>query len=112
MKTKPRQVILDVSNWILESKEERLSHNNTLNYILNTLDNDPAKPKIPCLKSNITPLKTRIVDLTDKIGVGYFTFDPPIPYTSDQNKNQLSSNPNLPRNKNRESHNEKAIPIP
>ena len=48
---------------------------NIITSICDTLDNDPDSSNIPLLQSNITPLKTRIVDLTDKIGAGYLAFD-------------------------------------
>ena len=45
--------------------------------------NNPSNPSIPCLQINIPPLKIRIADLTDKLGVVYLIFYSHVPSISD-----------------------------
>ena len=70
---------MNICNWIAEREEANLCLENTLTSICDTRGNDPANPRIPRLQSNIPPLKTRVADITDNIGVGYFAFDSHIP---------------------------------
>ena len=86
MKNKPRQVIMEVCKWISETEGMKLYSDNILTSICATLNNDPSNSKIQRLQYNIPHLHTRIADLTDKIGVGYFDFDSHIPHSPGQNK--------------------------
>ena len=59
---------------------------NILTSIFTTLDDDPGNPKIQHFQANVSPLWTRIADLTNKIGVGYFSFEYHITLSPSQNK--------------------------
>ena len=75
---------MDICKLILEIEESKMYLNNILTLLWDTIDNNPANPRIPRLQSNIPPLKTRLADLTENIEKGYFTFDSYIPSISDQ----------------------------
>ena len=75
MTTKPRQVILEVCNWIAKREEANLHMENILTSICTILDDDPGRPNIQHLQAKIPSLCSRIAELTDKIGVGYIAFD-------------------------------------
>ena len=63
--------------------------------ICTTLDDDPGKSKIQHLQYNTPLLRSRIADLTEKIGVGYFAFDSHTPTSPYQRK---KTNPPSPLN--------------
>ena len=86
MKTKTRQVIMEVCNWIPEREEANMHTDNILTYIWTTLENDTGNTKTQHLQDNMPPLQNRIADLTDKIGVGYFSFDYHTPPFTSQKK--------------------------
>ena len=86
MMTKPRQVIMEVYKWTSEREEANLYTDKILNSICTTLDGDPGNTRIQHLQSNFPPLRTMIADLTDKIGVEYFTFDSHTPPSPAQKK--------------------------
>ena len=66
---------MEVCKWISEREEVKIYMDKNLTSIYIYLDNDPGNTNIPRLPSNITPLQTRIVELTDKIGLGYPAFE-------------------------------------
>ena len=61
---------------------------NILTSICTTLDDDQGNPRIQYPQANMPPLQTRIADLTDKIGVGYFDFDSHITLYPNQKKKE------------------------
>ena len=108
---KPGQVIIIVCNCITEREEVELFLYNNLNSICNTLDDYQYTPRIPHIQINISPLKIRIADLNDQIGVGYFAFDYHIPSISGQRKKKpLQKTQPFPKN-NSKSQYEKSIPL-
>ena len=70
---------MNVCNRITEREEINLCIRKNQTSICNTLDDNPESPKIPLLQSNIPPLKTRILDITKEIWLGYFAFESHIP---------------------------------
>ena len=69
---------------------------NIITSICTILDDDPGSPKIQHLQAIITSLRSRIVDLTDKIGVGYFSFNshtPPSPAKRGKSKSPSTITP-------------------
>ena len=66
---------------------------NILTYICNTLDDDPGSSNIQHLQANTPLLRSRIADLTEKIGIGYLAFDSHTPPSPEQRKkiNSLST---------------------
>ena len=75
---------MNVCNWIREKEESKEAYENILKYICEILDDNPANPKIHCLQDNLPTLRIRIAYLSDKIGIGFFSFDYHIPYSSEQ----------------------------
>ena len=69
-KKKPREVMLEISEWINKSEFTRLEVKNTFE------DNDvlyrtnPESPSSPRLQESIQEKETSIAELTDKIGSG------------------------------------------
>ena len=70
----------------MDLKKVRGQVDNILTSICITLDSYGGNSNIPPFQSNIPPLPTRITDLMEKIGVGYFAFDSYIPLSLDQKK--------------------------
>ena len=101
MKTKPRKFIMEVCKWISEREEMKLHMDNILTSICTNLDEHQGNPKTQYPQTNTPPLQTRIAELTDKIGVGYFDFYSRITLYPYQKKKQIPRDSNLSQNKKR-----------
>ena len=67
-KAKPREVILEISQWINERECIKLALDNTLEEIDDLYDINPGSLSIPILQESIPAKETSIVEFTDKIG--------------------------------------------
>ena len=67
-KAKPREVILEISQWINERECIKLALDNTLEEIDDLYNINTGSLSIPILQESIPAKDTSIVELTDKIG--------------------------------------------
>ena len=82
-KIQPRAVILKVCDWIREIYKSNEYFNNIICLVCDLLELYPEGNRTPRLQESITPLKQKMADLTNMIGIRYFDFDSQGPYYSE-----------------------------
>ena len=80
-KTKPCSLIFKVGASLQEIEETKVLMDNLLDSMVDLLDNDTGSSRISHLQAPIPLYRQRIADLTDSIGVAYFSFDSQQPYS-------------------------------
>ena len=72
-KKQPRSIILKVNSCIREKEEAKDILQITLEIIMDQDDINPEEPKLSRLQEAIAHLIGKIADLSDKIGIRYFS---------------------------------------